>query len=525
LVAAGGSGQDDRGQKHNFLHFHYRNDSRRIGVTHGDNIGCSMLKSAAAIAALVMLAACTASTASTGTASSTRTASISQGLIAFASDQGVGVLDPSTGKSTIVAPMTGGAFRVAGPVWAPAPGVRYPVIYFTVHDDRAPESRNTTGVVPYDWLFRVDPFAGTIEPVAASQDSISEGPFGLVANEHYVGLTVGCCSNYEVDALDVTQAAAPLKKLAPSQAMFFTEGIVPGDSGLIAVREVATGTWYWLNVDAGVLNPFPLPLGTDDGPIAISPDGTLAAVAQPDHGALIEPINTALPVASPTPSATPTGAASAKPSAGASPVTSPHPTPTITAPKHVNSKLGHPDGLGWSPDGKQLAVAVGGELEIYSSSAADGPPASKFLAGTNVVGVAWSGAIADRSATVKVSPGPQPTVDALLKSTALPAAADTPQNRPLTRVYLWQFDSSKTSPIDSITDATPDVLAKYPSLGANVVFHHWAATDTWALLGGCYRYRVVITGSVAPAASTFGLAGNNLCSAKPSPTATASPSH
>ncbi|HET7419820.1 MAG TPA: hypothetical protein VFL27_05525 [Candidatus Dormibacteraeota bacterium] len=473
-----------------------------------------MLKPAAAVAALLALSACTGATPSTGASSSARTAGIPHGLLAYASDQGVGVLDPSTGKSTIVAPMPQGAFRVAGPVWAPAPGLRYPVLYFTVHDDRQPESRNTAGVVPYDWIFRVDPFAGAIEPVAASQDSFSEGPFGLVANDHYVGVTVGCCSNYEVDALDLTQASAPLKKLAPSQAMYFTEGIAPGSSGLIAAREAATGTWYWLNADAGVLNPFPLALGPDDGPVAISPDGTLAAVALPDHGALIEPINSALPLASPAPTATP----SASPSA--------HPSPTLAAPKRVNSKLPHPDGLSWSPDGKQLALAVGGELEIYSASAADGPPSSHYLAGTNVVGVSWSGPIADRAeATVKASPGPQPAVDALLKSTALPTAADTPQNRPLTRIYVWQFDSAKASPIDSIADATPAVLARYPPLNASVVFHHWAATDTWALLGGCYRYRVVITGSVPAVASTFGLASNTLCSAKPSPSPTASPSH
>ena len=478
-----------------------------------------MLKLASVFATLVTLAACTSSSTRGGAASAVRTAaSATQGLLAFASDHGVGVLDPATGKSTMVAPMTPGTFRVSGPVWAPARGLAYPVIYFTVHDDRTPESRNTTGVVPYDWIFRVDPFSGTIEPVAASQDAISEGPFGVVANQHYLGVTSGCCSNYEVDIVDLTQALAGPKKLAPSGAMFFTEGIVPGDSGLLAVREVATGNWYWLNADAGVLNPFPLQLGADDGPLAISPDGTLAAVSLPDHGAVIEPINSALPVASPTPTATPSATASASPS--------PHPSPTVTAPKHVNSKLLHPDGLSWSPDGKQLALAVGGELEIYNASAADGPPASHFLAGSNVVGVSWSAAISGRTlASVEASPGPQATVDALLKATALPAAADTPQNRPLTRIYVWQFDSAKTSPIASIGDATPDVLAKYPPLNANVVFHHWAASDTWALLGGCLRYRVVITGSVSPVASTIGLAGSTLCSAKASASPTASPSH
>jgi hypothetical protein len=484
-----------------------------------------MPKPVAALAAALLLAACSGSSAKSVHSPSPLTGGLTQGLIAYVADQGVGVVDPATGKSTIVVPLPPGAFRVAGPVWAPAPNVSHPVLYFTVHDDRPPENRTTAGVVPYDWLFRVDPFAGTIDAVAASLDSQSEGPIGLVANSHYLGLTVGCCATYEVDVLDLTQSAAPLKTLAkpPSQAAFFTEGAVPGNSGLLAVRAFGTGAWYWLNADAGVLNPFPLKLGPDDGPIAITADGTMAAVAMPDHGAVIQPINSGLPVA------TPTAAVSAPATAAASPVTSPHQSPTVSAPKHVNSKLPHPDGLTWSPDGKQLAVAVNGEIELYSASAADGtPPAAKFLTGANVVGVAWSSPIADMTfASAKASAGPQPLVDGLLNATKLPAQADTPATRPLTKIYVWQFDSTKTSPIESISDATPAVLAKYPPLTAGVVFHHWAATDTWALLGGCYRYRVVITGSVAPTASTLGIQTNTLCSAKPSPTpsATPSPSH
>jgi hypothetical protein len=72
------------------------------------------------------------------------------GLIAYLGDQGVGVLDPTTGKSVLVAPLpAGGAFKAAGPVWAPAPGLQYQVLYFTIHDDRTAERRTTAGVLPY----------------------------------------------------------------------------------------------------------------------------------------------------------------------------------------------------------------------------------------------------------------------------------------------------------------------------------------------------------------------------------------
>jgi hypothetical protein len=480
-----------------------------------------MPKFTAVLAAALLLTACSGKTAAPVHSPTPLAGALTQGLIAYVADGGVGVLDPATGKATIVAPLQPGSFRVAGPVWAPAPDVNHPVLYFAVHDDRPAERRTSAGVVPYDWLFRVDPFGGTIEPIAASQDSQSNGPIGLVANAHYLALTVGCCTTYEVDALDLTQTAGPLKVLSkpPSQAAFFTEGAVPGNSGLLAVRAFGTGSWYWMNADAGVLNPFPLTLGPDDGPVAISADGTMLAVALPDHGAVIQPINSALPVAS------------ANPNVSAAPTASSHPSPTATAasPKKVNSKLQHPDGLAWSPDAKQLALAVGGEVQLYDAAAPDGTaPAKKYLTGANVAGVAWSGPIGDRTyAMVKPSSGPQAMVDALLTATSLPAKADTPANRPLTKVFLWRFDSTKTSPIESITDATPTVLATYPPLNAGVLFHHWGPIDSWALLGGCYRYRVVITGSVAPAASTFGLGGNTLCSATPTPTpsASASPSH
>jgi len=445
---------------------------------------------------------------------------LTQGLIAYVSAASVGVIDPLTGKSAAVAPLpAGGAFKVTGPVWGPAPGLPYPVIYFAIHDDRPAERRSSPGVVPYDWLFRVDPFTGTIAPLGASADFESEGPFGLAANQHYLALTVGCCTDYQVDILDLTQPDAPIKVLTrpPAQPALFTEGAAPGLNGLIAVRGFATGAWYFLNPDLGVLNQFPLTPGTDDGPVAFSPDGTMAAVSLVDHGAVIEPVNLAPILASPSVSA------SAVPSP--SPSTKPTPSPSPVAPRRVNSTLPHVDSLAWSPDAKQLAIAVNGGIQVYAAAGRDGDkPVATFLGTAGVTGLDWSAAIPSRALSgVKAAANPESFVDALLDATKLPAAADTSQNRPLTKVYLWAFDSSKASPIAAIQDATPAVLEKYPPLAASVNFHHWTASDTWALAGGCTRYRVVITGSVPPVASTLGLASNSPClggSPSPSPSAT-----
>ena len=153
------------------------------------------------LSALTVLLLVAASCAGSGTPVAVETPSpvegaLGQGLIAYVAGNGLGVLDPATGKSTLVSPLpAGAAFRISGPVWAPAPGLSYPVLYFTVHDDRPAERRTTAGVVPYDWLFRVDPFAGVITPLGASYDFQSEGPFGIVANGHYLELTVGCCTS------------------------------------------------------------------------------------------------------------------------------------------------------------------------------------------------------------------------------------------------------------------------------------------------------------------------------------------
>ena len=486
-----------------------------------------LLRVSMPVLAAALLASCGSSSVAVVTSPSPVTGALTQGLIAYAGGGNIGVIDPATGKNTAVAPLpAGGAFRIAGPVWGPAPGIAYPVIYFAIHDDRPAERRTSPGVVPYDWLFRVDPFAGTITPLGASADFESEGPLGLSANAHYLALTVGCCTDYQVDVLDLTSPTAQVKVLTrpPDQPALFTEGAAPGVDGLIAVRGFATGAWYFLNPDLGVLNHFPLTPGADDGPVAFSPDGTMAAVSLEDHGAVIEPVNLAPVFASPstadTASPSATAASSPSPSAKASPTASP------VAPRRVNSTLPHVDALAWSPDAKQLALAVNGGIQVYAAAGKDGDkPVQTYLATAGVSGIAWSGAIPLHSLTeVKAAANPETFVDALLDATKLPAAADNPEARPLTKVYLWAYDSSKPSPIAAITNPTPDVLAKYVPLSATVNFHHWTAADAWGLAGGCTRYRVVIAGSVAPVASTIGLASNLPCLGAPSPSASPSAS-
>jgi len=71
-------------------------------------------------------------------------------------------------------------------------------------------------------------------------------------------------------------------------------------------------------------------------------------------------------------------------------------------------------------------------------------------------------------------------------------------------------DSSKAPPISSITDATLPSSSNIPAR-AGVFFITGRHSRAGSVLGGCFRYRVVITGSVAPTASTIGLASNSPC--------------
>src|SRR5258708_15658162 len=90
------------------------------------------------IAAFV-LAACSGTTSAPPHSPSPIAGALSDGLIAYVSSQGVGVIDPGTGKSAAVAPLPqGGAFRVAGPVWGPAPPPRRPPPDVSIPPPRPP---------------------------------------------------------------------------------------------------------------------------------------------------------------------------------------------------------------------------------------------------------------------------------------------------------------------------------------------------------------------------------------------------
>src|SRR5260370_42668010 len=105
-----------------------------------------MPRPVAALAALLLLAACTGSSSTVVHSPSPFTGGLTPGLIGDVADQGLGVLDPATGKSANVAPRPPGAFRGARPLSPPPPGPHPPGLYFTVHHHRPAANRTAPGV-------------------------------------------------------------------------------------------------------------------------------------------------------------------------------------------------------------------------------------------------------------------------------------------------------------------------------------------------------------------------------------------
>src|SRR5207237_8648806 len=81
---------------------------------------------AAIAAAVLLLLACSSTPASPVHSPSPFTGGMTEGLIAYVADQGVGVLDPTTGKAVIVAPLQPATDRVARPARASAPRANHP---------------------------------------------------------------------------------------------------------------------------------------------------------------------------------------------------------------------------------------------------------------------------------------------------------------------------------------------------------------------------------------------------------------
>src|SRR5438105_2284137 len=309
---------------------------------------------------------------------------LTSGLIAFHSVQGIGVLDPSTGKQSLVVPLPAQGLRVTGPVWGPAARAGAQALYFTIHDDRPQETASSDGVVAYDWVIRADPFTGALEPIAAAPDPASEGPINLVAGARELAYTLGCCGDYTVNEMPFATPPEPPQALAhmAQAGSIYAEGFSPLTGWL--VLKSSGGTWLWYEPEGGRTQELTLGLKVDDGPVAISDGDRLAAVA----GGKVQVADL---------------------KAG--------------GPLHDVPGSAGAMGLAWGP-GSRLALANGGLTVVEVPADGSTPaPAAQYLAGAGVTAVSWSQELPGLTvARVRATSSPQPLVDALLAATRLPAA-------------------------------------------------------------------------------------------------------
>ncbi len=344
------------------------------------------------------------STASATTVSSPPAVSppLTQGLIAFLGRQGVGVVEPRTADQLLLEAAPTGSLTprpgatsfqngtrsiTGGPVWVTPPGASTPVLYFSAwwccSDTGSPAA-----AWPYVWLLAGDPFAGTLRGLS------SRWTFSYPVHE-----LLAVSSGQLVEAVQPDQQATvtiqPLdgqgraSAVSPPQGdMLWLEGVAPSGRWVVTSATWLTDqVWSWLDPRTGATEPFPLPStgatqGTffrfpkGDGAIAVSPDGNLMAMA--------------LPIGSQPNSGGEIALDDLHAKTGWSILTS-----SLAAP---------PTSLAWSPDGRQLAAAVNGDLWLLNPSAEGGAP-RLLVSGAGITDISWSEALpAETMAALRTLP-------------------------------------------------------------------------------------------------------------------------
>jgi hypothetical protein len=324
------------------------------------------------------------------------------------------------------------AYGFSGPVWGPAPGGGRPDLYFSVQ-------QASSGAPSYDWVFRGDPWTGTLGALAAIYDPTSSGPSGLAVAGDALGFTFGCCEDLSAYAVPLGSRWAPKLLFPPSPRsveMSFMEGGAP--DGRFVVWVASPGArrprppWHWASV-TGATSLFPVPAGAGltSGPVSFSPDEAQAAVSLASGGLGVWSL--------------------AHPGSGMS---------------VVGKSLGQAASVSWGPLAGAVALAAGGVLHIVSPTPGGALPggiaSGDLLAGQGVREVSWSGPLA-AGAFGSLRPVPPFTADGQDLRAATKAPAGTK------KVYVWQFDAQEVGNIAaaiSTISGTPSraTLQSFPPL-------------------------------------------------------------
>ncbi len=349
-------------------------------------------------------------------------------LIAFLDQAGIGVLDPANGGWSMLAQFPVPKYGFSGPVWGPAPGGGRPDLYFSVKQRPF-----------YDWVFRADPWAGTLSTLAALNDPATGGPSGLAVAGDALGFTFGCCEDISAYAVPLGGRWAPEVLFSPpprSVETSFMEGGAPDGRFVVWVgwpgARRPRPPWHWASA-TGATSPFPVPasVGRASGPVSFSPGEAQAAVALASGGLGVWSL--------------------AHPGSGMS---------------VVGKSLGQAAAVSWGPLAGAVAIAAGGALRILSPTPGGALPSAiasgDLLAGQGVREVSWSGPLA-AGAFGSLRPVPPFSADGqdLWAATKEPAGTK--------KVYVWQFDAQEvgnTTAAISTISGTPSraTLQSFPPL-------------------------------------------------------------
>jgi hypothetical protein len=408
---------------------------------------------------------------------------LSNGLIGYQNGSGIGVIDPITGQHRILLRVPANSlpldvshpgqqsrpFRVEGPVWGPSPGSRLPSLYFSLYDDRKWE---TDSLAHYSWLFRANPFTGSLQPLAVRVAITDDGPESLVAYRGGIAFGLGCCQRLGIVTLPLDrtgQPHSPRSLFLPNRMLFPLGGSLGGRVVALLYRlgntphQQGTTRVVWLDPRKERLSRFALPAGIKSNHVhvvAFTPDGKKMALAiGPGQIAIF--------------------------------VHTPHPTLRLV---HIPFQS-VPSNLAWAPNGQELAVRnVAGRIFVLRLMSHVTTMQTLLLHSTG--SISWSSELPMTDLhDLHTLPSPIPFVDGLLHVTHLPHHVYGYVHHPgaAVAVHLYPFDPHTPAAIRSkIASATRPLSEAYPSLPTLTDDYYWAPR-TW-LLGGAHHYRVIITG-------------------------------
>ncbi len=204
-------------------------------------------------------------------ASSPAAADLSGGILAYAGERGIGLLDPTDGRSRLLvtAPRQQQAYMVS-PSWISWPGSSRPSLIFSAG------TNHHNG-----WLFRADPFAGTVRPVFVRYFGPANGLFDSPTptdGGYLAYYTAGCNPGMGGPLTVIPLTGGPRRTYGNDLSV---AGAAPG--GRLVVfpwNNFVTGPWVWLDPRTGTQESFPfLPRAITDKAYGLSftADGREAA--------------------------------------------------------------------------------------------------------------------------------------------------------------------------------------------------------------------------------------------------------